>query len=87
MRYLFGYYWRDSDSGLARKISPTPDEHDRPVWVPQERTTEFRKLTYKVKGVPEHPRRCIFTVEGWLLNTADFTTANFREAKFGVDYI
>lgn len=80
---LFGYWHQDSDSGLARLISPTESESG--IWVPQNRTTMFRKLPYVVKGVKEHPQRCIFTVEGWLLQKPEFS--NFREAKFGVDYI
>lgn len=78
---LFGYY--HAETTLARLISPT--ENESGIWVPQDRTTMFRKLPYAVKGQPEHPRRCIFTVEGWLLQKPEFS--KFREAKFGVDYI
>lgn len=81
---LFGYYFKETD--LARLIGPSDDAAEA-IWIPQARTTMFRKLPFKVKGETEHPRRCIFTVEGWLLRTADFVEADFREAKFGVDYI
>lgn len=82
---LFGYYWKDSESGLARRITPTFNEDADVVWVPQDRTTMFRKLPYAVKGTPEHPRRCIFTVEEWLGQKPEFK--KFREAVFGKDYV
>lgn len=79
---LFGYWFKDTE--LARRISPNASDHSG-VWVPQDRTTMFRKLPYLVKGQPEHPRRCIFEVEGWLASKPEF--ADFREAVYGVDYV
>jgi hypothetical protein len=58
---LFGYYFGETE--LARKISPSVDGVGF-VWVPQDRTTMFRKLPFKERGVIENPRRCIFEVEG-----------------------
>ena len=79
---FFGFYFKETD--LARLIGPTDDSAEA-VWVPQDRTTMFRKLPFAVRGVPENPRRCIFSVEGWLQAKPEF--AVFREAQFGTDYI
>lgn len=78
---LFGYWF--SDTALARKISPAEDGTGA-IFVPQDRTVMFRKLPYKTPGQPEHPRRCVFEVEGWLESKAEFKT--FREAVLGKDY-
>lgn len=79
---LLAYYFKETN--LARLLGPSEDDFDA-VWVPQDRTTMFRKLPFKVKDEPEDPRRCIFEVEGWLEKKPEFR--RFREAKFGVDYV
>lgn len=78
---LKAFYFRETD--LARLLGPSDDSSEA-VWVPQDRTTKFRKLPHLVKGVPDDPRRCIFEVEDWLQKKPEF--ARFEEAKFGVDY-
>lgn len=80
---LFGYYFRETD--LARLIGPDEMDSATAVWIPQDRTTMFRKLPFREKGVPENPRRCIFEVQGWLEAKPEFQ--RFREAKYGEDYI
>lgn len=80
---LFGYFFKETE--LARLIGPAEDDSARAVWVPQDRTTMFRKLAFKTPGVSENPRRCIFTVEGWLQAKPEFKV--FREAVYAVDYI
>jgi hypothetical protein len=80
---LVGYFFKETE--LARLIGPDESDSPQAVWVPQDRTTMFRKLPYKERGVSEYPRRCIFTVEGWLQAKPEFKV--FREAVFAVDYI
>lgn len=79
---LFAYYFGETE--LARLLGPSEERHIA-VWVPQDRTTMFRKLPFLVRGTPDNPRRCIFEVEGWLERKPEFQ--DFREAKFGVDYV
>lgn len=79
---FLAFYFHETE--LARLLGPTELRQDA-VWVPQDRTTKFRKLPHKVKGVPDDPRRCIFEVEGWLSQKPEF--ARFEEAKWGVDYV
>lgn len=80
----FGYWWRESPSGNQHLISPTEDEDDI-VAIPQDKMLSFKKLGFKEKGVPEHPRRCVFEVEPWLARTPAYQ--QFREAVFGKDYV
>lgn len=83
MSKFFGYYFKETD--LARLIGPTEDSAEA-VWLSQDRTTMFRKLPFKERGVPEFPRRCIFTVESWLVRKENLDQ-KFREAVYGDDYI
>lgn len=79
---LFAFYFTETE--LARRLGPTELDQDA-VWVPQDRTTMFRKLPHLVKGTPDVPRRCIFEVEGWLEKKPEFE--RFREAVYGEDYV
>jgi hypothetical protein len=79
---LFGYYFKETN--LARLIGSGEDSAQA-VWIPQDRTTLFRKLPFKEKGIQENPRRCIFEVDGWLEKKPEFE--RFRAAIFGKDYV
>lgn len=80
---LKGIYFRETD--LARLIGPTMDSAQA-VWVPQARTTTFRKLPYSsdAERLPGAPRRCIFDVEPWLMKKPEYS--RFETAKHLVDY-
>jgi len=89
-----GFYHGETESGLARILSPRAD--GRIVFVPIDRTSRFRKVAvknpekdgavslkeWKPGGKPCH---CIFDVEGWLKNKDDMK--GFDEAVFGKDYV
>lgn len=81
---LFGYWFKESPSGNQHIISADGDP-DNAIAVPQDRLVSFRKLPFKVPGQQENPRRCVFEVEGWLESKPEYK--QFREAKFGIDYI
>jgi hypothetical protein len=68
---LKGFWFKDTE--LARLISPTPDRSSG-VWVPQDRTTKFKKLATTTPDVL--PRECVFEVEGWLAQKPEF--ADFK---------
>jgi hypothetical protein len=58
---------------MARLISPTTNVDDA-VFVPQDRTTSFKKCA--TKNPAEIPREVEFEVEGWLERKPEFQ--NFK---------
>lgn len=71
---LKGYFIRESDSGLARGISPNPNGVPC-VWVPIDRTTRFKRKTKPEEG--SRYCSCIFDVQGWLAAKPEYQ--NFSE--------
>ena len=74
---LFGFYFGDTTSGLARWISPTVEKADR-VAVPVDRTTSFRKLP--CADPDALPREVEFQVEPWLAVKPEFAPFRGTEA-------
>jgi len=81
---LKGIYFTETE--LARLIGPDTNRANA-VWVPQDRTTRFKKLPFEddEDRTPGRPRRCVFDVEPWLKAKPEFK--RFAKAVHLIGYL